>query len=178
VALGALVVLIGCIVGVAVAATGGSGSSAGSPSAAAPDRGARANGGGGGGSGARAAPRAGVDARGIANIKKLIALGLPIYCAGPNGNAVAFTFDDGPGPYTHYAVKKLTEAGERGTFFAVGKSINAYPDWLPRELKVAAIGDHSATHPDLLGLAPDEVRQQLASTKQLIEAHSGQPVYL
>jgi peptidoglycan/xylan/chitin deacetylase (PgdA/CDA1 family) len=123
-----------------------------------------------------AAPQQGAQA--TDNIKKLVALGLPIYCAGPKGNAVAFTFDDGPGPYTHYAVKKLTQAGERATFFVVGKSMDAFPGWLPRELKVAAIGDHSATHPDLLGLSPDEVRSQLATTKQKIEASSGQPVEL
>jgi peptidoglycan/xylan/chitin deacetylase (PgdA/CDA1 family) len=91
---------------------------------------------------------------------------------------VAFTFDDGPGPYTHYAVKKLTEAGERGTFFVVRRSIENFPGWLPRELKVGAIGDHSATHPELTALSPEEVRSQLATTKQTIESESGQPVDL
>jgi peptidoglycan/xylan/chitin deacetylase (PgdA/CDA1 family) len=113
-----------------------------------------------------------------AALQRLISLGLPIYCGGPHGNEVAFTFDDGPGVYTHYAVPKLAASGERATFFVVGKSMDAWPGWLPRELKVGAIGDHSYTHPDLLGLSPDAVRQQLASTKQKIEAQTGQPVYL
>jgi len=112
----------------------------------------------------------------MAEIRRLIALGLPIYCAGPHGNAVAFTFDDGPGPYTHYAIKKLTEAGQRATFFAVGKSIAAYPGWLQKELKVAVIGDHTATHADLLEVSPDEARAQLATTKQRIQSITGQPV--
>ena len=36
---------------------------------------------------------------------------------------VALTFDDGPGVYTHYAIKKLSEAHLHATFFLVGKEI-------------------------------------------------------
>jgi peptidoglycan/xylan/chitin deacetylase (PgdA/CDA1 family) len=107
-----------------------------------------------------------------------LALGLPIYCAGRRGDEVAFTFDDGPGVYTHYAIKKLTAARERATFFVVGKSINAWPGWLPRELKLGVIGDHSYTHPDLLGLSLGEATAQLAQTAQLIRAQSGEGVDL
>jgi peptidoglycan/xylan/chitin deacetylase (PgdA/CDA1 family) len=53
-----------------------------------------------------------------------------------------------------------------------------FPGWLPRELKVGAIGDHTATHPELTALSSDEVRSQLATTKQKIETDSGQPVEL
>jgi peptidoglycan-N-acetylglucosamine deacetylase len=113
------------------------------------------------------------DALGISRIKRLAELGLPVYCAGPHGNAVAFTFDDGPGPYTHLALRKLTRAHERATFFVVGRSMTFFPGWLPRELSVAAIGDHTATHPFLPGLYAE-----LARTKQKIERDSGQPVYL
>lgn len=119
-----------------------------------------------------------LEARGVANIRRLTRLGLPIYCAGPNGNAVAFTFDDGPGPYTHYAVKKLTQADERATFFVVGRSMGYFPGWLPKELRVAAIGDHTSTHPVLPSLSPAEIKAQIATTKQKIEAATSQPVYL
>lgn len=170
-------VLTGVVVAIALAATGGSGGGATSLVAGPAADGARASHRSGG---RPASPARSADgpAPGTANIKRLISLGLPIYCGGPRGNEVAFTFDDGPGPYTHYAVKKLTQAGERATFFAVLKSIAAFPGWLGREIKVAAIGDHTATHADLLGLSPDGVRQQLASTKQRIEADTGQPVFL
>ncbi|HEV3127530.1 MAG TPA: polysaccharide deacetylase family protein [Solirubrobacteraceae bacterium] len=177
-ALAVAVVVVAGGVAAAVAASGGSRSPGGSSVAGAPERGARADSGSRGVSTASVAPRTGASAAGDSNIKRLIALGLPIYCAGPNGNAVAFTFDDGPGPYTHYAVKKLTEAGERGTFFVVGRSMDNFPGWLPRELKVGAIGDHTATHPELTALSSDEVRSQLATTKQKIETDSGQPVEL
>ena len=151
--------------------------------------------GGGGGTNAPAPPRAAkppqpraahaspsslasVGAAGTAEIDRLAKYGLPVYCGGTHGDEVAFTFDDGPGVYTHFALKKLTEAGERATFFVVGKSIDAWPGWLPKELKVAAIGDHSYHHPLLTALSPDEVRSELGTTKQKIEQDSGQRVDL
>ena len=111
-------------------------------------------------------------------IRHLLKLGLPIYCAGPHGNAVAFTFDDGPGPYTYLALRKLTQAGERATFFDVGRSMDNYPGYLPRELRVAAIGDHTYTHPELIALSPAQITWQLQATAEKIRADSGQPVDL
>ncbi len=119
-----------------------------------------------------------LEARGNATIRRLAALGLPVYCGGPRGNELAFTFDDGPGVYTHYAVKKLAQAHEQATFFVVGKSIDAWPGWLPRERKVGTLGDHTFTHTDLLELSPAQVASELESNKQLIEHESGQPVDL
>jgi peptidoglycan/xylan/chitin deacetylase (PgdA/CDA1 family) len=120
----------------------------------------------------------GAEAIGNARIQKLAQLGLPVYCAGPHGNAVAFTFDDGPGPYTHYAIKKLTDAGQRATFFVVGRSMDNFPGWLPREQKVGVIADHSYTHPVLTSLSPSGLESELLRTKQKIEATSGQHVDL
>jgi peptidoglycan/xylan/chitin deacetylase (PgdA/CDA1 family) len=119
---------------------------------------------------------AAVIAAGNVEIHRLVALGLPVYCGGPHGNEVAFTFDDGPGVYTHYALKKLRQAHERATFFDVGKSMISWPGYLPRELQVAAIGDHTYTHPDLAALPPDQVTMQLQRAAQMITAESGQPV--
>jgi peptidoglycan/xylan/chitin deacetylase (PgdA/CDA1 family) len=117
-------------------------------------------------------------ALGNEQIQRLIKLGKPIYCGGFKGHDVAFTFDDGPGVYTHYAVKKLTQAHERATFFVVGKSMNAWPGWLPRELRLGAIGDHTYTHADLLEIPPSQVYTQLLQTKRLIERESGERVDL
>ncbi len=119
-----------------------------------------------------------LDALGDANIRWLTALGLPIYCGGPRGNEVAFTFDDGPGVYTHYAVKKLTAAHERATFFVVGRSIDGWPGWLPKEVKLGAIGDHTYTHPVLTELGAGAITSQIERTKQKIESAIRQPVYL
>jgi peptidoglycan/xylan/chitin deacetylase (PgdA/CDA1 family) len=119
-----------------------------------------------------------VMAGGNAEIRRLVAIGLPLYCGGPRGDEVAFTFDDGPGVYTYLALKKLRQAHERATFFVVGKSINGFPGYLPRELRLATIGDHTYTHPDLVALGPVEVTSQLRRTAQLIKAQSGETVDL
>lgn len=106
-------------------------------------------------------------------VARLARYGLPVYCAGPKGNAVAFTFDDGPGPYTHYALKKLSEAHEHATFFVVGRSIDNFPHWIPREMKLAAIGDHTYTHAELTALPPAEATSQISRTIERIKVDSG-----
>ncbi len=117
-------------------------------------------------------------ARGNATIRRLTKLALPVYCAGHHGRDLAFTFDDGPGVYTHYAVKKLAQAHERATFFVVGRAIEAWPGWLKRELQVGTLGDHTFTHPDLAELSPAQVSSELETNKRLIEHESGQKVDL
>ena len=119
-----------------------------------------------------------VMAAGTAEIRRLIPLDLPVYCGARRGNEVAFTFDDGPGVYTHLALRKLRQAHERVTFFVVGKSMNSWPGYLPQEMKLAAIGDHTYQHLDLVTLAPAEVNLQLERTAQMIRAQSGEQVDL
>jgi peptidoglycan/xylan/chitin deacetylase (PgdA/CDA1 family) len=114
----------------------------------------------------------------LANLRRLIALGRPVYCGGRHGHAVAFTFDDGPGVYTHYALRKLRRAHERATFFVVGKSIRAWPGWLRPEARVAALGDHTMTHQDLLAMSPRQAYEEIAPTQQLIQRDSGERVEL
>lgn len=121
---------------------------------------------------------AAAEAKGNNTIRRLAQLGLPVYCAGPHGNAVAFTFDDGPGPYTHFAIKKLTQSGERATFFVVGRSMDDFPTYLSTELGVAAIGDHTYTHPVLPQFSPAAITSEIERTKQKIEAASGRSVDL
>jgi peptidoglycan/xylan/chitin deacetylase (PgdA/CDA1 family) len=91
---------------------------------------------------------------------------------------VALTFDDGPGPYTHLAIRKLRENHLRATFFLVGKQIGAYPGWARREKPVAAVGDHTLTHPFLPALAQPEMVEQIAGARTVIERASGQRVVL
>jgi peptidoglycan/xylan/chitin deacetylase (PgdA/CDA1 family) len=113
-----------------------------------------------------------------ANIARLARLGRPVYCAGPRGNAVAFTFDDGPGPYSHYALKKLRAAHERATFFVVGRSIDFFPTYLRREVPLGAIGDHTYTHPVLTSLPTAAVTSEITRTARRIEAAGGGRVHL
>jgi peptidoglycan/xylan/chitin deacetylase (PgdA/CDA1 family) len=119
-------------------------------------------------------PKAQTDARG--EVARLLHLGLPVYCGGPHGHELAFTFDDGPGVYTHYALKKLRQAGERATFFIVGRNIDPWPGYLQRELRVGAVEDHTYTHVALTALSPSQITHQLQATAEQIHAITGEHV--
>jgi peptidoglycan/xylan/chitin deacetylase (PgdA/CDA1 family) len=116
-------------------------------------------------------------------IRRLIALGRPIYCAARRGNEVALTFDDGPGPYTRLVIAKLRKHGIRATFFVVGRNIQLVKD--PRgssivrdERTVGALGDHTFTHPLLTSLAPIEAEREIVRTRAALARASGGPVFL
>jgi peptidoglycan/xylan/chitin deacetylase (PgdA/CDA1 family) len=78
-----------------------------------------------------------------------LASGAPVYCGGETGNAVALTFDDGPGPYTAQVVDDLRAAGAHATFFLVGNRLQYWSDAARDETQVGAIGNHSWSHPML-----------------------------
>jgi peptidoglycan-N-acetylglucosamine deacetylase len=68
---------------------------------------------------------AAVIAAGNAEIHRLVALGLPVYCGGPRGHEVAFTFDDGPGLYTHPDLVTLAPADVTAQLEGTAKLIRA-----------------------------------------------------
>jgi peptidoglycan-N-acetylglucosamine deacetylase len=101
---------------------------------------------------------------------RLARLGLPLYCGGHRGRAVALTFDDGPGPYTHLVLRLLRRDHARATFFLVGRLLR---DWavLPRrELALGSLGDHTWSHVNLAGLPTAAVTSQLEDTRRAIAA--------
>jgi len=112
----------------------------------------------------------------IAAVRRLASYGLPLYCGGTQKRMVALTFDDGPGVYTHYAIKKLGEAHLQATFFLVGKEIVAWPGLAQREKPVAAFGDHTMTHPFLPALPYSEAVEEVAADQRLIERTVDEPV--
>jgi peptidoglycan/xylan/chitin deacetylase (PgdA/CDA1 family) len=97
-------------------------------------------------------------------VARLVKLGLPLLCAGPRGRYIALTFDDGPGPYTELMLKILRKRHMRATFFLVGRQVTLYPQEPSREEALAALGDHTWTHPYLPGLSTSAIHDQLAST--------------
>jgi peptidoglycan/xylan/chitin deacetylase (PgdA/CDA1 family) len=114
----------------------------------------------------------------IAAVRRLARYGLPLYCGGTQKRMVALTFDDGPGVYTRYAIKKLSEAHLHATFFLVGKEIVAWPGLARREKPVAAFGDHTMTHPFLPALTYSEAVGEIAADQRLIERTVDEPVLL
>jgi peptidoglycan/xylan/chitin deacetylase (PgdA/CDA1 family) len=111
-------------------------------------------------------------------VRRLIALGKPIYCAGPHGNAVALTFDDGPGVYTRLALRKLHEAGVHATFFLVGRNLTLVPGAPQQERALGMVGDHTWTHPYLPGLSLAEAESEVVRTEVAVARESGGPVFL
>ena len=111
-------------------------------------------------------------------VRRLIALGRPIYCAAPKGNEVALTFDDGPGQYTWLAIPKLRKHGIKATFFIVGRNIPLLPRALREERALGAVGDHTFTHPLLTSLPPGQAESEIVRTQHAVEQASGGPVFL
>jgi peptidoglycan/xylan/chitin deacetylase (PgdA/CDA1 family) len=91
---------------------------------------------------------------------------------------VALTFDDGPGPYTHFALKKLRRFRARATFFLVGRNISRFPGLPPREVRFGPLGDHSFTHPFLPGLPIPAMKAEVARTARAVSAAGGSRVVL
>ena len=111
-------------------------------------------------------------------VRSLVSLGLPIYCAGSRGSEVALTFDDGPGPYTRLVLAKLRKHGVRATFFIVGRNIPLVPGATRDERTLGAVGDHTFTHPLLTALAPGEAEHEIVRTQTAVASSSGGPVFL
>ena len=110
-----------------------------------------------------------------AALTRFAAAGKTIYCAGRGHRLVALTFDDGPGPYTRLALRKLQAAHAPATFFLVGKEIDAYPDLPAIERSVGPLGDHTYTHPELTTLDPATMQSEIARTQQRVATAAGTP---
>jgi peptidoglycan-N-acetylglucosamine deacetylase len=113
-----------------------------------------------------------------ARLRSLIALGLPIYCAGPRGNEVALTFDDGPGVYTRLVINKLRKHRVAATFFDVGRNLDLVAHATTDERALGAVGDHTFTHPLLTSLAPSEAESEIVRTQTALAGSSRGPVFL
>jgi peptidoglycan/xylan/chitin deacetylase (PgdA/CDA1 family) len=111
-------------------------------------------------------------------IRRLIALGKPVYCGGHRGNEVALTFDDGPGVYTRIALRKLRAAGVGATFFLVGRNLGLVAGAPRAERALGMVGDHTFDHPLLPALAPAQAESEIVRARAAIARASGGPVFL
>jgi len=111
-------------------------------------------------------------------VRRLVELGKPIYCAGRRGDELALTFDDGPGPYTRLVIAKLRKHRVHATFFVVGRNIALYAGATRQERSLGAVGDHTFTHPLLTALPRGQAEAQIARTQAALARASGGPVFL
>lgn len=102
----------------------------------------------------------------------------PLYCGGTDKPFVALSFDDGPGPRTRGTVDVLRRAGERATFFLIGRNAQSQPDAAKNELQVGEVGDHTWSHPDLVRLPQDRLVDELARTQTLLQQQTDRRVTL
>lgn len=87
---------------------------------------------------------------------------------------VALTFDDGPGRHTNRLLDTLRDAGVPATFFVLGSAIAGNEATLQRMVSEGhALGNHTWDHPDLTGLSPEQVEEQLRLTTNAIVAATG-----
>ena len=97
----------------------------------------------------------------------------------PNEREIALTFDDGPWwePPTSRFVSLLAREHAPATFFEVGEHIATYDPHGTIEREMLAngdmIGDHTWSHPDLLGLSPAGQGQQIARAAAAIRDATG-----
>lgn len=86
-------------------------------------------------------------------------------------NAIALTFDDGPRPgCTERLLSLLSASSIPATFFLRGERAAEHPE-LVKLIHAGghAIGNHSFSHPSLLGLPAARVKQEIFRTSDILE---------
>ena len=93
---------------------------------------------------------------------------------------VALTFDAAWGAdKTQGILDTLNEYGATGTFFLVGFWVDDYPEMVKTIDEAGCeIGTHSNTHPDMAKLSANEVKEELSTSIEKIEAVTGKEVTL
>ena len=92
---------------------------------------------------------------------------------------IALTFDDGPWPQPPSVdfVKELARLHVPATFFEIGDQISTYDPHGTVEREMLAdgdmIGDHTWSHPDMVGLSPAAQRQQVSQGAAAIRKATG-----
>ena len=102
----------------------------------------------------------------------------PILAARPENAAgkLALTFDDGPDPvHTRQVMELLEAAGQRGTFFVIGRRAEAHADLLKELVQRGhALGNHSWHHAHTTPfLAPKKLAEDLRRAQGLMEQTTG-----
>lgn len=91
------------------------------------------------------------------------------------GPLVALTFDDGPSSQrTGYVLEVLKQKGVTATFFLQGDHAAQHPD-LVRRIRDEGhvIGNHSYTHPTFPELTPEQAREEITRTSEVLTDITG-----
>lgn len=113
-----------------------------------------------------ALPLVGLPSWRLSNARSLQLLGEIVPRVETGDSLVALTFDDGPLPDATARVLQLLAAEEaRATFFLIGSSIEQHPE-AARAIADAGheIGNHSYSHPMMLGLSQNRIGREIERT--------------
>ena len=87
---------------------------------------------------------------------------------------IALTFDDGPSVYTSLLLDAFSERGAFATFFTAGEEVNANPHIAYRIVNEGhEIACHTYSHPILTTLSAEEIRIELAKSRESIYNATG-----
>ncbi len=88
---------------------------------------------------------------------------------------VAFTFDDGPGPFTDRLLGILNGADAKATFFMIGNKVAANPAGAKRVADAGMeIGSHTWEHPNMTAIPVEDVPAQFSKANDAIHSATGQ----
>lgn len=90
---------------------------------------------------------------------------------------VAITFDDGPHKtYTPLLLDGLKERDVKATFFLIGENISGKEEIVRRMAEEGhLIGNHTYSHVELSGMAPEAACEEIRKTSDLIQEITGKP---
>jgi peptidoglycan/xylan/chitin deacetylase (PgdA/CDA1 family) len=88
---------------------------------------------------------------------------------------VAFTFDDGPGPFTDRLLQILRDNDAKSTFFLIGNKVAANPAGAKRIVDAGMeVGNHTWEHPNMTTIPPADIPGQLSKASDAIKTATGQ----
>ena len=91
------------------------------------------------------------------------------------GDAVALTFDDGPGRDTWDVLALLKRYKMRATFFVIGQNVADNPGVIAAAVRDGnVVGDHSWTHASLPSLDQAGLEREVLDTRAAIQKEAGQ----
>jgi len=101
-------------------------------------------------------------------------LGETIWRGKTDTNAVALTFDDGPGEDTESILDVLKDYGIKAAFFMIGAQVEKFPEVARRVgLEGHEIGNHSLSHSIYLYQRPAATRRELEMSQNIIRRTTG-----
>ena len=105
---------------------------------------------------------------------------LPIYSVETDEKKIAISFDCAWGvEYTDKLLDAMEKNDVRCTFFAVQFWVEKYPEYVKKIIDAGhEMGTHSRTHPYMSKLTEAQIRDELTTSSQAIEALTGKKVTL